>query len=46
MGRDASLCGIFVETVDSTGLAKSIEPIRFGGNLQIALPKEILDQSY
>ncbi len=46
MGGDASLCGIFVETFDSTGLAKSIEPIRFGGNLQIALPKEILDQRH
>ncbi len=31
---DATLCGVFVVTNDSTGLAKQIKPIRLGGRLQ------------
>lgn len=30
---EATLCGIYVETDDSTGLAKHIEPIRVGGRI-------------
>ncbi|GAB4527810.1 MAG: YmdB family metallophosphoesterase [Parvularculaceae bacterium] len=29
----ATLCGVYVETDDATGLAKTIEPIRLGGRL-------------
>lgn len=29
-----TLCGVYVETDDATGLAKTIEPIRLGGRLQ------------
>ncbi len=35
---EASLCGVFVETDDRTGLTKSVHPIRFGGRLQESLP--------
>ena len=31
---EATLCGVFVETDDATGLAVSIEPIRVGGRLK------------
>ncbi len=31
---EASLCGLFVETDDATGLATSVRPIRVGGSLQ------------
>lgn len=34
----ATLCGIFVETDDRTGLARSIAPVRVGGRLAPALP--------
>jgi len=34
-----TLCGIFVETDDATGLAKRIEPVRLGGKLSQMLPK-------
>ncbi len=30
----ATVCGVFVETDDATGLAKQIEPIRIGGRLK------------
>ncbi|MGB0682500.1 MAG: TIGR00282 family metallophosphoesterase [Magnetovibrionaceae bacterium] len=35
---EATLCGIFIESDDSTGLAVSIQPIRQGGRLQSSLP--------
>lgn len=35
---DATLCGVYVETDDRTGLAMRIEPIRVGGVLRQALP--------
>lgn len=35
---EATLCGIFVETDDATGLAKRIEPVRLGGRLSQAMP--------
>jgi len=35
MGQ-ATICGTYVETDDSTGLAKKIVPIRVGGKLQIS----------
>jgi metallophosphoesterase (TIGR00282 family) len=34
-----TLCGIFVETDDATGLAKRVEPVRVGGKLSQVLPK-------
>jgi len=34
----ASVCGVFVETDDATGLATTIEPIRVGGRLKTSLP--------
>lgn len=34
----ATLCGVFVESDDKTGLAMSIEPIRIGGLLSEAMP--------
>lgn len=34
----ATLCGVFVETDDATGLAKRIDPFRLGGRLKPALP--------
>jgi len=33
-----TLCGVFVETDDATGLAKRIEPVRQGGRLSQMLP--------
>ena len=34
----ATVCGVFVETDDSTGLATCIKPIRMGGRLSQTLP--------
>jgi calcineurin-like phosphoesterase len=34
----ATLCAVFVETDDATGLAKRIEPVRLGGRLAPAMP--------
>ncbi len=34
----ATLCGIFIETDDATGLAKRIDPVRVGGRLKPAWP--------
>ncbi len=34
----ATVCGVFVETDDRTGLARSVEPIRLGGRLKPTLP--------
>ncbi len=35
----ATVCGVFVETNDKTGLALRVEPIRVGGRLSQAVPK-------
>jgi metallophosphoesterase (TIGR00282 family) len=35
---EATVCGVFVETDDSTGLALRIEPIRVGGRLRETVP--------
>ena len=35
---EGTLCGLFVETDDATGLAKRCEPIRVGGKLSELLP--------
>lgn len=35
---EATLCGLFVETDDATGLARRVEPVRVGGRLSQALP--------
>jgi metallophosphoesterase (TIGR00282 family) len=34
----ATVCGVYVETDDRTGLARRIEPVRLGGRLAPALP--------
>jgi len=36
---EASVCGIYVETDDATGLARRIEPVRSGGRLSVTLPE-------
>ena len=36
---EATLCGVFVETDDATGLARRIEPVRLGGRLAQAMPE-------
>ena len=35
----ATVCGVFVETDDATGLARHVEPIRVGGRLARNVPK-------
>jgi len=35
---EATLCGVYVETDDKTGLAVSIHPVRIGGRLSETLP--------
>lgn len=35
---EATLCGVVVDTDDSTGLATSIQPVRAGGRLAAAMP--------
>ena len=35
---EATVCGVFVETDDATGLARRIEPVRQGGRLSQTLP--------
>jgi metallophosphoesterase (TIGR00282 family) len=35
---EATVCGVFVETDDATGLARRIEPVRIGGRLAQAMP--------
>lgn len=36
---EATLCGVFVETDDATGLARRVEPLRLGGRLSQAMPE-------
>ena len=38
-GGPATVCGVFVETDDRTGLAKRVEPIRIGGRLKPSVPE-------
>lgn len=35
---DVTVCGIYVETDDATGLARSVQPIRIGGRLAQTVP--------
>ena len=35
---EATVCGVFVETSDQTGLAERIEPVRLGGRLSQSMP--------
>jgi calcineurin-like phosphoesterase len=35
---EATICGVFLETDDQTGLARRIEPVRMGGRLAQAIP--------
>jgi 2',3'-cyclic-nucleotide 2'-phosphodiesterase len=35
---EATVCGVFVETDDATGLALRVEPVRVGGRLSQAMP--------
>ncbi len=37
-GGEATVCGVFVETDDRTGLARRCEPIRVGGRLSETVP--------
>jgi metallophosphoesterase (TIGR00282 family) len=36
---EATLCAVFVETDDATGLARRVEPVRLGGRLTPQMPK-------
>jgi 2',3'-cyclic-nucleotide 2'-phosphodiesterase len=36
---EATLCGVFLDIDDSTGLARRIEPVRIGGRLSRAFPQ-------
>jgi 2',3'-cyclic-nucleotide 2'-phosphodiesterase len=36
---EATLCGVFVEAEDATGLARRVEPLRLGGRLSQAMPE-------
>jgi calcineurin-like phosphoesterase len=36
---EATLCGILLETDDSSGLARTVEPVRIGGRLAAHLPR-------
>jgi hypothetical protein len=38
---EATLCAVFLETDDRTGLARTIEPLRSGGRLAPARPRAI-----
>jgi metallophosphoesterase (TIGR00282 family) len=40
----ATVCGVFVQTDDATGLAKRIEPIRIGGRLSPTVPVLLASQ--
>ena len=35
----ATVCGLFVETDDATGLARRVAPLRLGGGLEQAMPR-------
>jgi calcineurin-like phosphoesterase len=35
----ATLCGVFVETDDASGLARRVEPLRTGGRLAPSMPQ-------
>ncbi|MGF1595051.1 MAG: YmdB family metallophosphoesterase [Kiloniellaceae bacterium] len=37
-GGEGTLCGVFVETDDASGLARRVAPVRIGGRLSEALP--------
>jgi 2',3'-cyclic-nucleotide 2'-phosphodiesterase len=37
---EATVCGVYVETDDATGLAMRVEPVRVGGRLARAMPAE------
>jgi calcineurin-like phosphoesterase len=39
----ATVCGVFVETVAGTGLARRIEPIRIGGRLSQTTPEVVAE---
>jgi metallophosphoesterase (TIGR00282 family) len=36
--QEATICGLFVETDDATGLARRVQPLRLGGGLEAAMP--------
>jgi metallophosphoesterase (TIGR00282 family) len=39
----ATVCGVYLETDDRTGLARRIEPIRIGGRLKETVPEVVLE---
>jgi calcineurin-like phosphoesterase len=38
---EATLCAVYLEIDDRTGLARRIEPLRLGGRLAPAMPRNI-----
>ncbi len=42
-GGEGTLCGVFVETHDTTGLARRVEPVRLGGRLAQHLPRDVTE---
>ena len=36
---EGTLCGVFVETEDATGLARRMAPVRVGGRLSPTVPE-------
>ena len=42
---EATLCAVFLETDDRTGLARTIEPLRSGGRLAPAMPRDHMNRS-
>jgi hypothetical protein len=41
---EGTVCAVFVETDDATGLARRIAPVRVGGRLQPAMPESLAAQ--
>ena len=39
---EGTLCAVFVETHDATGLARRIEPVRLGGRLMSQMPRVVV----
>lgn len=39
---ETTICGVFVETDDATGLARRVEPLRMGGRLAQVMPGDII----
>ena len=44
-GGPATVCGVYVETSDATGLAVRVEPIRIGGRLSQTIPALAMERA-